>query len=99
MPRGARARANAFARGADYVAATMRRLALGGDSNEMARAARAADAALHRLDDVFRQYLAERSVTRINVEDVAALVGGAQTPFSLDELEEAVTAAIDRRAG
>ena len=81
-PRGAAALlrsdlANAFARSADYVAATMRGLALGGDSNEMARAARAADAALHHLDDVFRQYLAERSVTRMNVEDVAALVGGA----------------------
>ena len=81
-PRGAAALlrsdlANAFARSADYVAATMRGLALGGDSNEIARAARAADAALHHLDDVFRQYLAERSVTRMNVEDVAALVGGA----------------------
>jgi uncharacterized membrane protein YccC len=81
-PRGAAALlrsdlANAFARSADYVAATMRGLALGGDSNEMARAARAADAALHHLDDVFRQYLAERAVTRMNVEDVAALVGGA----------------------
>ena len=48
-PRGAAALlrsdlANAFARSADYVAATMRGLALGGDSNEMARAARAARA-------------------------------------------------------
>jgi uncharacterized membrane protein YccC len=81
-PRGAAALlrsdlANAFARSADYVAATMRQLALGGGSSEVVRAARAADAALHHLDDVFRQYLAERSVTRINVEDVAALVGGA----------------------
>jgi uncharacterized membrane protein YccC len=81
-PRGAAALlrsdlANAFARSADYVAATIRRLALSGDSNEMTRAARAADAAVHRLDDVFRQYLVERSVTRLNVEDVAALVGGA----------------------
>jgi uncharacterized membrane protein YccC len=81
-PRGAAALlrsdlANAFARTADYVAATMRKLAMGGDSNELTRAARAADAAVHRLDDVFRQYLVERSVTRLNVEDVAALVSGA----------------------
>jgi uncharacterized membrane protein YccC len=81
-PRGAAALlrtdlANAFARSADYVAATMRQLALGGDSNEIPRAGRAADSAIHRLDDVFRQYLAERSATRLNVEDVAALVGGA----------------------
>jgi uncharacterized membrane protein YccC len=81
-PRGAAALlrsdlANAFARSADYVAATMRQLGLGSDPNEMVRAGRAADAALHRLDDVFRQYLVERSVTRLNVEDVAALVSGA----------------------
>jgi uncharacterized membrane protein YccC len=81
-PRGAAALlrtdlANAFARSADYVAATMRQLALGGDSKEIPRAGRAADSAIHRLDDVFRQYLAERSATRLNVEDVAALVGGA----------------------
>jgi uncharacterized membrane protein YccC len=81
-PRGAAALlrsdlASAFARGADYVAATMRELAVGGDTGETARAAHAADATAHRLDDVFRQYLAERSATRMNVEDLAALVGGA----------------------
>jgi hypothetical protein len=30
-----------------------------------------------RLDDAFRQYLSERSATRLDVEEVAALVGGA----------------------
>ena len=80
-PRGAAALlrrdlATAYARGADYVAATARQLTTGADS-DAARASRAADAALHRLDDAFRQYLAERSATRVNVEDVAALVGGA----------------------
>jgi uncharacterized membrane protein YccC len=67
----------AYARGADYVVATARQLFEGEDSVEAARAARAADAALHRLDDAFRQYLAERSATALDVEDVAALVGGA----------------------
>jgi uncharacterized membrane protein YccC len=81
-PRGAGALlrddlAAAYARGADYVVATARQLIEGGDSEESARAGRAADAALHRLDDAFRQYLAERSATTINVEDVGALVGGA----------------------
>jgi uncharacterized membrane protein YccC len=81
-PRGAGALlrrdiATAYARGADFVAATARQLTTGGDSEGAARASRAADAALHRLDDAFRQYLAERSATRVNVEDVAALVGGA----------------------
>jgi uncharacterized membrane protein YccC len=79
-PRGAAALlredlATAYARGADYVVATARELIEGGE--ETTRAARAADAALHRLDDAFRQYLAERSATEINVEDAGALVGGA----------------------
>jgi hypothetical protein len=43
-----------------------------------------------RLDDAFRQYLAERSATELNVEDVAALVGGAarvrRSAQSLDSL-------------
>jgi uncharacterized membrane protein YccC len=81
-PRGAGARlrediAAAYARAADYVVATARQLIDGEDSEDTARAARAADAALHRLDDTFRQYLAERSATPLNVEDVAALIGGA----------------------
>jgi uncharacterized membrane protein YccC len=80
-PRGAAALlldelATAYARGADYVVATARRLSEEG-SDDPARAGRAADAALHRLDDAFRQYLVERSATADNVEDVAALVGGA----------------------
>jgi hypothetical protein len=66
----------AYARGADYVLATTRLLIDGGDAAEVDRAARAADAAAHRLDDAFREYLAERSATTFNVEDVATLVGG-----------------------
>jgi uncharacterized membrane protein YccC len=81
-PRGAAALlredlAAAYARGAEYVVATARQLIEGGDSQETARAGRTADAALHRLDDAFRQYLAERSATAINMEDAGALVGGA----------------------
>ena len=80
-PRGAAALlldelATAYARGADYVVATARQLSEGG-SDDAARAGRAANAALHRLDDAFRQYLAERSATAYKVEEVAALVGGA----------------------
>ena len=69
--------ASAYARGVDYVVATARQVIEGGDAETTDRAARAADAAVHRLDDAFRQYLAERSATTFNVEDVAALVGGA----------------------
>jgi uncharacterized membrane protein YccC len=81
-PRGAGAilrndLATAYARGADYVVATARQVTEGGGADETNRAARSADTALHRLDDAFRQYLAERSATTFNVEDVGALVGGA----------------------
>jgi uncharacterized membrane protein YccC len=106
-PRGAGALlrsdlAAAFARGADYVAATMRELAEGGPASETARSARAADAAVHRLEDVFRQYTVERSATNLNVEDVAALVGGAgrvrRTAQALVALENMVDASarLDR---
>jgi uncharacterized membrane protein YccC len=102
-PRGAAALlrsdlASAFARGADYVAATMRELAVGGDTSETARAARAADATAHRLDDVFRQYLAERSATRMNVEDVAALVGGAGRVRRAAQSLVALESMVDRSA-
>ena len=81
-PRGASALlrddlATAYARSVDYVAATTRQLTEGGDADAAARAARTADAAVHRLDDAFRQYLAERSATKVNPEGVGALVGGA----------------------
>ena len=49
----------------------------GAGDADAGRAASAADAAAHRLDDAFRQYLTERSASRLNVEDVAAFVGGA----------------------
>ena len=79
-PRGAAALlrqelAESLARGIDAVVITARELIEGG--NESARAARAADAALHRLDDAFRVYLTERVATEFNIEDVAALVGAA----------------------
>ena len=85
-PRGAAAllRENlavAYARSADYVAAATRQLVGGGNPDRSAGAADAAAAAVHRLDDAFRQYLAERSAERsarrANVESVGALVAGA----------------------
>ncbi|MDQ6817040.1 MAG: FUSC family protein [Actinomycetota bacterium] len=81
-PRGAAARlrgdlAEAYTRGADYVVSTAREMIEGGPSEDAYHAGRAAEAAIHRLDDAFRQYLAERSATTVNVEELAALVGGA----------------------
>jgi MFS family permease len=79
-PRGAAALlrenlAAAYSSAIDYVVLATRDLIEGGQGST--RAARAADTALHRLDDAFRQYLAERVATEFNVEDVGALVGGA----------------------
>jgi hypothetical protein len=69
--------AAAYTRGTDYVIATARQVIDGTHPEDAARAGRAADIAIDRLDDAFRQYLAERSATAVNVEDVGALVGGA----------------------
>jgi Fusaric acid resistance protein-like len=79
-PRGAAALlreqlADAFARGIDYVVIVSRELIEGGQ--DVPRAARAADAAMHRLDDAFRQYLSERVATEFDLEDVAAAVNAA----------------------
>jgi uncharacterized membrane protein YccC len=81
-PRGAatllrRDLAAAFVAGADYVAATIEKLIGRAEGSEGANAGRRADAALDRLDDTFRQYLAERAATALNPEDVAALVSSA----------------------
>jgi uncharacterized membrane protein YccC len=81
-PRGAAAMlredlASAYSRSADYVVATAKLVIDGEDRDDVAQTGRTADAALHRLDDTFRQYLAERSATEFAIEDVAALVGGA----------------------
>jgi uncharacterized membrane protein YccC len=82
-PRGAAALvrqdlAVAYGRAADYLAAAAGMLTKGATSEDAADAARAAaDVAVRRLDEAFRQYLGERSATRVNPEDVAALVFGA----------------------
>jgi uncharacterized membrane protein YccC len=69
--------ATAYECAVDYVAAAARLVIGSGDADDVRRAERAVDSALHRLDDAFRQYLAERSATPFNVEDVGTLVGGA----------------------
>jgi uncharacterized membrane protein YccC len=81
-PRGAAAQlradlASAFARGADSVVAAVHEVLQRGDRGETDRAGLATDAALHRLDDAFRQHLDESSATSAGAEDVAALVNAA----------------------
>jgi uncharacterized membrane protein YccC len=69
--------ATAYSRGADYVAVTARLLSGTGGPGDPGRAEQAATAALHRLDDAFRQYLAERSAKRADPQSAARLVAGA----------------------
>jgi uncharacterized membrane protein YccC len=80
-PRGAAALvrhslATSYARGADYVAATAQRLVGGGNASRVGGAERDATAAADRLDDAFRQYLAERSVDHVTLEDLTTLLAG-----------------------
>jgi uncharacterized membrane protein YccC len=80
-PRGATALlrqnlAAAYSRTSDYVAAMVEQLSgLDGGANP-SRAELAATAAVHRLDDSFSQYLAERSAQRVDPERVSRMVGG-----------------------
>lgn len=80
-PRGAAALlrqnlAAAYSRTSDYVAAMVEQLGgLDGGANP-GRAELAAITAVHRLDDSFSQYLAERSAQRVDPERVSRMVGG-----------------------
>jgi hypothetical protein len=81
-PRGAAALlrenlAAAYGRSADYVVATTREIIDEADPGSSAALAQTAATALHRLDDAFRQYLAERSATSMRLEQVGGLVAGA----------------------
>jgi uncharacterized membrane protein YccC len=67
--------AAAYARSADYLVAMTRQLIDGQVSPD--RTEQASALAVHHLEDAFRQYLADRSATKMNVESVATLVAGA----------------------
>src|SRR5207244_12323185 len=67
----------AYQRNADYVVAAERQLVEGADPPAAAAAAQAANVAAHRLDDAFRQYLAERSPQAVDRESLASLIAGA----------------------
>ena len=81
-PRGAatvlrESMASAYGRSADYVVATAGQIIAGGGHSGSSGPAGAAAAAVHQLDDAFRQTLAERSAGGVNLESVGALVAGA----------------------
>jgi uncharacterized membrane protein YccC len=71
----------AYARSADYVASATRRLVAAGGAGSMENATQPAReiarGAANRLDDAFREYLAESPAQRANLEPVATLVAGA----------------------
>jgi hypothetical protein len=69
--------AAAYARGADAVAAALDAGVAGGDRQRAERAIAIADDTGRRLDEAFRQNLAERSVQRADVGATATLVAGA----------------------
>ena len=96
-PRGAAAvlrqnLATAYSSTAAYVTVTAHSLIGNGDASDPSLADQAASAAIHRLDDAFGQYLAERSAKRASPESAARLVAGAarvqRTGRSLAGLQE-----------
>ena len=81
-PRGAaavvrRSLGEALARDAEYVAGAVRALERAPADVAVQDTRRAASGAGHRLDDVFRQLLAERGVTGLDLDSIGALVAGA----------------------
>jgi hypothetical protein len=81
-PRGAmaalgRALSDAFVMSSGYLADAVNRLTTSGDQVDTTPAQRAAHAAYLRLDDAFRQFLAERGAKVVTVEVVASLATGS----------------------
>jgi uncharacterized membrane protein YccC len=67
----------AYASSADYVAATTRGFAAPTGAGRAEAARQIARDAANRLDDAFREYLAESPAQRVNLEAVPTLVAGA----------------------
>jgi uncharacterized membrane protein YccC len=81
-PRGAAALvrdnlAEAYSRTADFVAVMVAQVAGLDGGADPAQAGQAAEMAVIRLDDSFSQFLAERSVSPVDPDRAARLVGGA----------------------
>ena len=99
-PRGAAALlrqnlAAAYSRTSDYVAAMVEQLSgLDGGANPD-RAEVAATTAVHRLDDSFTQYLAERSAQPVDPERVSRMVGGVAKVLRAGQSLAALNALAD----
>ena len=100
-PRGAAALlrqnlAAAYSRTSDYVAAMVEQLSgLDGGANPVTRRAGRRPAAVHRLDDSFSQYLAERSAQRVDPERVSRMVGGVAKVLRAGQSLAALNALAD----
>jgi hypothetical protein len=99
-PRGAAALlrqnlAAAYSRTSDFVAAMVEQLSgLDGGANP-GRAELAATSAVHRLDDSFSQYLAERSAQQVDPERVSRMVGGVAKVLRAGQSLAALSALAD----
>ena len=91
--------ASAYGRSADYVVATAGQIIAGGGQSGSAGPAEAAAAAVHQLDDAFRQTLAERSAGGVNIESVGALVAGAARVRRAAQSLSALSRMTDGEAG
>jgi len=103
-PRGAAALvrenlAESYSKTADYVAAMVERLTGVDGGADPQQAGLAAVAAVHRLDDTFGQYLAERSAKRVDPERAARLVAGAARVLRAGRSLAALQELTARQAG
>lgn len=69
--------ASAYARTADYLARSVETMNRRDDEDGLQRSAEDARGACLRLDDAFRQYLAERSTSRLDLDSLGSLIAGA----------------------
>jgi uncharacterized membrane protein YccC len=89
--------AAAYARSAEYVVAMTRQLIDGRVSPD--RTEQASALAVHQLDDAFRQYLADRSATKMDVESVATLVAGAARVRRAGQSLSALSSIVEGNGG
>ncbi len=89
--------AAAYSRSAEYVVAMTRQLIDGRVSPD--RTEQTSALAVHQLDDAFRQYLADRSATKMDVESVATLVAGAARVRRAGQSLSALSSIVEGNGG
>lgn len=79
--------AAAYARAAAFLAANVETAVGSGTGDRVERAAEDAAGASLRLDDAFRQYLAERSTARLDLDSLGSLIAGATRVLRIAHLQ------------